>query len=378
MKTKRLFVLLLCTLLVVLSLAGCASPKLLNAKALKNVTIERVYGNETVVLRRVDNNYALTENNETKTFAKYQNVAFEYELHTHLVEDGEDENGPKYKEESHFELETTTDTTYKYFELLENLEKGGLDNLVGNELVSQFLTGIMIEPQTDAKEAYDRNLLTVSSVDLLQNSKKPSSLTVNFSYAGGNYKVEYFFKDYGTTEINMPVETTDNKDYKDALSDKNAVVTFNFKGYGKIKVQLFQDIDDTNVVNYFLYLVKKGFYRNVTVNAQPSMSNGLTFGESKETLKKTVSADTTMTYKNTRGTLSMMVLDSSEHTSKLILNTTTNTSYNTSGYTPIGGIVDGFTVLDSLMGLTADEFAKVKVTVSVKYNGYKYSQPDFD
>ena len=108
------------------------------------------------------------------------------------------------------------------------------------------------------------------------------------------------------------------------------------------------------------------------------MSNGLAFGESKETLKKTVSTDTTMTYKNTRGTLSMMVLDNSEHTSKLILNTTTNTSYNTSGYTPIGGIVDGFTVLDSLMGLTADEFAKVKVTVSVKYNGYKYSQPDFD
>ena len=94
--------------------------------------------------------------------------------------------------------------------------------------------------------------------------------------------------------------------------------------------------------------------------------------------KKTVSADTTMTYKNTRGTLSMMLTDSSASTTKLVFNTTTNTSYDSNGYTPIGGIVDGFTVLDSLMGLTADEFANVKVSISVKYNGYKYSQPDFD
>ena len=369
MKTKRLFVLLLCTLLVVLSLAGCKSPNLLNEKALKNVTIERVYNNETIVLKRVDNNYSLTEGDTTKTFAKYQNVAFEYETHTHDTEDGT---------ETHFESEITTDTTYKYFELLENLDKGGLDNLVGNELISQYLTGIKVEPQTDAKEAYDRNLLAISNANLEESSKKPSKFTISFSYAGTDYQVVYNFKDYGSTTISMPVETTDNKAYKAALSDKNAVVTFNFKGYGKITVQLFQDIDDTNVVNYFLYLVKKGFYKKVFVNAQPSTSNGVIFGESKETLKKTVSADTTMTYKNTRGTLSMMLTDSSASTTKLVFNTTTNTSYDSNGYTPIGGIVDGFTVLDSLMGLTADEFADVKVTVSVKYNGYKYSQPDFD
>ncbi len=374
MKTKRLFVLLLCTLLVVLSLAGCASPKLLNSKALKNVTIERVFDNETLILKRVDNNYLYQLGDDVKTIAKYQNVAFEY---TSTVKHNSSENEEDITTKV-FTPTVTTDTTYKYFELLENLEKGSLDNLVGNELISQYLTGIKVEPQTDAKEAYDRNLLTVSKIDLEQSSKKPSKVTISFSYAGTDYQVVYNFKDYGSTAISMPVETTEDKDYKAALSDKNAIVTFNFKGYGKIKVQLFQDFDDTNVVNYFLYLVKKGFYKKVFVNAQPSMSNGVVFGESSETLKKTVSADTTLTYKNTRGTLSMMLTDSSASTTKLVFNTTTNTSYDSNGYTPIGGIVDGFTVLDSLMGLTADEYAKVKVTVSVKYNGYKYSQPDFD
>lgn len=374
MKTKRLFVLLLCTLLVVLSLAGCKSPKLLNEKALKNVTIERVFNGETIVLKRVDNNYSFTEGDNVKTFAKYKNVAFEYTTSVkHTLSEDEEEVTT-----TSFNQTITTDTTYKYFELLEDLEKGSLDNLVDNELISQYLTGIKIEPQTDAKEAYDRGFLTISKVDLEESSKKPSKITISFSYAGTDYQVVYNFKDYGSTAISMPVETTEDKAYKAALSDKNAVVTFNFKGYGKIKVELFQDIKDMNIVNYFLYLVKKGFYRNVSVNAQPSMSNGVIFGQSKETLKKTVDSDSTMTYKNTRGTLSMLITDSSESTTKLVFNSSTNTTYDSNGYTPIGGIVDGFTVLDSLMGLTEDEYASVKVTISVKYNGYKYSQPDFD
>ena len=440
MKTKKLFVLVLSSLLVVLGLTGC-SQKLLNTKSLQNVTIEKTFNNETSTFKRDGNNYALIVGDSTETFTKYENVVFKYYTTTTTEEveeevPGDEDNKTtapvtttqapqttttapstttepvattpnqtttapsttvvvtsaptnsarpstsqatttKYVTKTVFHSEVSNDETYKYFTLLENLEKGGLDELKANEVISQYLTGVKIEPQTDAKEAYDRGYLTVSNVNLEVVSKKVSKFTITFEYASKSYSVVYSFKDYGTTKIEMPKESAEDKGYASSLSKNNAVVTLKFKGYGTVKIQLFEDIDDENVVNYFLYLLKKKFYKKATVNAQPTMANGIAFGESAETISKTVDVDSKFTYSNTRGTLTMLVSESSKATSKLIINTSKNTTYDSNAYTPIGGVVEGFEVLDALMGLTAEDFANVSVTISVKYNKHKYSEPDF-
>ena len=272
--------------------------------------------------------------------------------------------------------DSTVASYYKTLQALKSLKIEGED-LVNNEFISQYLDGVLLDKVTDAKKAYDRNLLTVKSVEIVKNGKAPKAVTIKVEYASKETEVKYEFSGVNSTKVEVLKEGTYDKDYKDQLSDENPVVTISFKGIGEVKVQLFKDFADSNVVKYFLYLFKEKFYKKAVVDEVPTTTNGIKFGKNENAPEKSVTVDSTPEVKNIRGTLSMVVVADSKNTSQLILNTTKNTTYDSNAYTPVGGVVEGFEVLDALMALTEEDYAKVSVKITVDYKNYTYSAPSF-
>ena len=82
---------------------------------------------------------------------------------------------------------------------------------------------------------------------------------------------------------NFPYEGYIDKNYNTYIEDGNAVVTLEFKGYGKVEFVLFKNTElNTNSINFFVYLVKKGLYRNAHVGL--ASSSAIQFGDQE--LKK--------------------------------------------------------------------------------------------
>ena len=388
MKVRKILPLILTSLIAVLTLVGCSAKTVFSEKSLKSFTLKRTYNEKTLVIEKEDNAYVVTqEDGTTKNYyLNYGSKTFEL-----IKKVDEIKTATGEKDENNQDIYTTTTVDYvvssasestvaSYYKTLAALTSLKIENntlKAGNELVSQYLDGVLLDKVTDAKKAYDRGLLTVNALEIVKDGNNPKSLTIKVEYASKETEVKYEFSNVGSTKAEVLKEGTYDKDYKNLLSDENPVVTLSFKGVGEVKVQLFKDFADSNVVKYFLYLLKEKFYKKAKVDEVPTTANGIKFGKNEKNPEKTVTVDSTPEVKNKRGTLSMVVVADSKNTSQLILNTSTNTTYDSNAYTPVGGVVEGFEVLDALMGLTEEDFAKVSVTVKVDYKGYTYSAPTF-
>ena len=200
---------------------------------------------------------------------------------------------------------------------------------------------------------------------------------MKFSYASQDIVISTEFSKVGSTTVEFVEESTYDKEYKNYLVDKAPVVTLNFKGYGKVKVQLFVDSSANfyNAVNYFLYLFKNNYYSKATVSS--ASTSVIQFGKSSKELTQTITTQTLHEVQNKRGTLALIFSDSDDkNTSELIFNLSDNSSsYESKGYCPIGGVISGFSVLDKLSGMAEDE--NVQVTITLKYNGFTYEAPKF-
>ena len=388
MKVRKILPLILTSLIAVLTLVGCSAKTVFSEKSLKSFTLKRTYNEKTLVIEKEDNAYVVTqEDGTTKNYyLNYGSKTFEL-----IKKVDEIKTATGEKDENNQDIYTTTTVDYvvssasdstvaSYYKTLAALTSLKIENntlKAGNELVSQYLDGVLLDKVTDAKKAYDRGLLTVNALEIVKDGNNPKSLNIKVEYASKETEVKYEFSNVGSTKAEVLKEGTYDKDYKNLLSDENPVVTLSFKGVGEVKVQLFKDFADSNVVKYFLYLLKEKFYKKAKVDEVPTTANGIKFGKNEKNPEKTVTVDSTPEVKNKRGTLSMVVVADSKNTSQLILNTSTNTTYDSNAYTPVGGVVEGFEVLDALMGLTEEDFAKVSVTVKVDYKGYTYSAPTF-
>ncbi|MCR5564777.1 MAG: peptidylprolyl isomerase [Gammaproteobacteria bacterium] len=390
MKVRKILPLILTSLIAVLTLVGCSAKTVFSEKDLKSFTLTRTVGEDTLVITKEDNAYVTVKGEgdaeEKHYYLNYASKTFELTKKTDTVKvpTGEkDENDKDITEEKTYEYvvsassESTVASYYKTLVALKSLKIEGDSLKVGNEFISQYLDGVLLDKVTDAKKAFDRGLLTVKSVVVEKSGRAPKAVTIKVEYASKEVEVKYSFSNVNSTKVEVLKEGTYDKDYKDQLSDSNPVVTISFKGIGEVKVQLFKDFEDSNVVKYFLYLLKEKFYKKAVVDEVPTTANGIKFGKNENAPEKTVTVDSSPAVKNKRGTLSMVVVADSKNTSQLILNTSTNTTYDSNAYTPVGGVVEGFEILDALMGLTEEEFAKVTVKITVDYKGYTYSEPSF-
>ena len=385
MKVRKFLPLILTSLIALLTLAGCSAKTVFSEKDLKSFTLTRTYNGETLVVTKEDDAYITTKGEDVHYYVNYGSKTFEYTKKTDEVKTAtgeKDENDQDIYTTTTYEyvVSASSDSTvasyYKTLQALKSLKIEGED-LVNNEFISQYLDGVLLDKVTDAKKAYDRNLLTVKSVEIVKNGKAPKAVTIKVEYASKETEVKYEFSEVNSTKVEVLKEGTYDKDYKDQLSDENPVVTISFKGIGQVKVQLFKDFADSNVVKYFLYLLKEKFYKKAVVDEVPTTTNGIKFGKNEKAPEKSVTVDSTPEVKNIRGTLSMVVVADSKNTSQLILNTTKNTTYDSNAYTPVGGVVEGFEVLDALMALTEEDYAKVSVKITVDYKNYTYSAPSF-
>lgn len=436
MKIKRLLVLAL-SLILASTLAGCKSSKLFAEKKLENYTLTRVFNEKTFKVVKDGNKFAITEEDGTiRSLVDYGNVTYEY---TNVDPNKEEEQTPTTTkaqtttqaqtttaQETTTEPQTTVDgttsveqttttqeTTTKapitsqkddeeeetkvayvssekvdddllgYTLVLTNLEKTELNgssftNLEGNAVIEKYLEGVYLDELTEASKAYSRGLIKADSATLESASGVPSKLTITITYNGKVNTVVWTFSEVGSSKVEVAKEGYAEKDYAKYTSEKNPVVTLEFVGYGKIYVQLFTDSKtDTNAMNYFIYLFKKHHYRSITLDQAADKNGSIFFGQSEDAPERSISTDSTPAVSNVRGTLSVVVKKDKANTSELLLNALANTEYNTNGYTPVGGIVDGFDVLDALSGITEEEALKLKVKVSIKYNGYTYTEPTF-
>ncbi|MCR5741067.1 MAG: peptidylprolyl isomerase [Gammaproteobacteria bacterium] len=435
MKVRKLIALFLLVALVSLSLVGCASTnKEFKESDLESFTVSRTYNDETYTVEKNGVNYKeTTVDGEVHYYKNYNTVTFEYtdetfdqeitsetstsaefayrtisltsstyvqskyyvvkeaeegsestEVEYVLCDDEEYNSSYTYYnkvELVHYVASNSSDSTIaEFYTSLINLDEGAASNTEDNPLVAILLEGIYLDDseKTEGRSAYESGFLTVSSVALEKDGNAPKTVTISLTYASKSLSIVYNYTKVNSTTFDTLNEDTTNLTYNNYLSDSNPTVTLTFEGYGSITLQLFvTDYDDSNVANYFLYCLKEKFYKKAAVDLSSTLKNGITFGSTEKKITKTVSVDSDLALKNTRGLLSMVVISDSTNTSQLILNTSTNTTYDTSAYTPVAGVVDGFEVLDSLTGLSEDIIKGVSVKISVKYNGYKYSAPTF-
>ena len=311
---------------------------------------------------------------------------------TTTVEENAEEETPEEtpaKEKVNYTKSTKADKELSQIvEELSGLSKGMVTSVSGNEyslntlkqnaLISALIEGIDLDSKTELKAAYDKGLIEATEAKITILNKMVESLVVKFNYASQDVTVKVEFSNVASTKVNVVAESYVDKAYASYISDKAPVVTLNFKGYGKVKVQLF--VDDTilqsNAVKYFIYLIKKSFYSKAKVDVAPT-TDAILFGASSKKLDKTISTSTIHTVKNVRGTLSLVFKDADDaSTPQLVLNLSDNSAtYESKGYAPVAGVIEGFEVLDELSGV--EDYSKISVSVSIKYNGYKYVAPEF-
>jgi len=398
------------TFIILLSLTGCAKKEAISDSSLKSFTMTRtVNGADSYQVLKDGNKYLVTLSSGivnyyidfgSKTYLYTNEEKTTTSSTTTTTTNSTTGTGTTTSED-----DTTKETTIKYVkseksdvelsdyaDVLSKLTMGSLSknsdgsysfkDLVNNETLLPFMKGIYLDSITELQSAYSHELVELTSATLKISNKKPQSLSMVLSYASKSFTIDFVFSRIGQTTVEILEESSIDKDYYSSLHDGSPIVTLNYKGYGKIKVQLFTSIkNDVNTANYFIYLVKNSYYNKAVVDEAPSVS--VFFGKSTKTIKNTVASDADPYVSNTRGTLSMVLSTTSSstttYTSQLILNLQDNTAtYDAKSYTPIGGIISGFSVLDSISNLTSDEISKVSVSISIDYNGYVFVAPDFD
>lgn len=376
------------------TLVGCNKTELFKEKDLNNFTATRTATNcvdgANYTLAKDGSNYALTNaSGETLYYIDYGTETYQYINNvTSDDEETEEDESSSYISSEVVDVDLSAITSSLLSIKEEDVEISGnvysFKILKNNSLLSPFMDNIKLDEQTDLIEGYTRGLITLTSASITVENKVPKTLDFSLTYGGKAISVSYSFSKFGSTEVSVYEESYTNKDYASNLTDNSPIVTLNFVGYGKVQVQLFgsSDYSDADAVNYFIYLFKNGCYNKSVIDSEPSAA--VYFGTTTKTIKKSITTDTSLDVKNTRGTLSMVVKTEDEdenevYSSQLILNLSDNsTTFDANAYTPIGGVISGFSVLDALEGISAEEFASVKVRVSIKYNGYTYTQPTFE
>lgn len=365
-------------ILSIVTLTACKSESgLVNEKLLDNFTLERtVEGKEEYSYSFIKSGflYEYHKNNEVSYYTSFDNGSFKHIANTHA------------DDLTYVSSESSSVVFGNITKVLKELKPSDCDNkgngvyelkeLKQNVFILPFLEDIKLDSVTNLFNAYSYGLISAKSAVLKVEKGAISNIELKFEYSNTSLTININIKDYGKSEIkNFPYEGYIDKNYNTYVEDGSAVITLEFKGYGKVEFVLLKNTElDTNTINYFIYLVKKGLYKDAHVNL--SSSSVIQFGDQEKTLDKTIKAPTTSLIKNQRGTVSLCFKDSSGNSSQqLQINLKDNSS--SSSYYVIGGVVSGFEILDLLSTLPNTEYEKIEVKVTIKYNNLKYTQPHF-
>lgn len=410
---KKRLLIIASLLMFSLLLVGCTEKSVFNEKSMNSYTVSS-YLNDTLLksIKKQDEKYIVTDSEgAVKYYMDFGNVTYEYTTYDVVTEaESNDDTTTTTVETTTTEEGATTTTgdnsgdnteqvvtTYAQSETstveLSDIEDSVLNiknssikkdgskyvfqDLVKNTILEGFMHDVYLDDRTELYAGYSNGLITLSNAYYTISGKSIENFYIEGTYNNQNFSLVYKFSEVGSTSFTFIEETYLDKVYVSQLDEENApVITLNFKNYGKVEVKLFKDLNSTL---YFIYLLKNNFFDSAKVDAKPSTS--VFFGtNSKKTPDKTIATTSSPTISNKRGVLSLVVLDSDDkNTSQLVLNFGDNsTSYNKSGYAPIGGVISGFSVMDKLSGLTSDEYANVEVKITIKYNGFVYTEPTFE
>lgn len=390
---KRILGLAIVSLLA-LFLAGCESKKIFSDSKLDNYTAERKINDVTDYTLQKDGSYykMVDQDGNESYYIDFGDETYEYKQVTETVT--EDDETTEEDETVTNTYVTSEVTSIDLSSLTDSLLSISLDDLTKNDdgsysfkeleensLLSPFMDDVWLDDVTELKEGYTRGLIVLNSAVIYMSDGTPTSLVMTVTYADSLTTITYSFSSFGSTDVDVYKESYLDKDYVNYLKDGSPVVTIKFVGYGEVKVQLFsQELQNLNAVYYFIYLFKNYFYSGIVVDSEPDSE--VFFGTSKKTPAKTIDTSDNVVA-NTRGILSMVIAtedddDNTVYTTQLFLNLEDNSStYDDSGYLPIGGVIEGFDVLDAIAGLSDSEYADVKVKISIQYNGFSYEEPTF-
>lgn len=392
MKKKILMISALIFSLVLL--VGCKAQSLFNAKNYESFTLETTLDSQTLfTIQKSDNKYVVNEEDgSAKYYIDFGNVTYEYTKKETVVKVEEtEENATEEKtDDKPVEINSSLSNLElsSFIEGLSSITKDDVTvsgntytfkELVKNSKIGALMHNVYLDERTALYNGYVNGLIELKSAKITTNGKQVTSIDLEVNYNGKVFKVTHKLSLHNATTINFLEENYLSKSYKEHVKDENLpVVTLTFKGYGKVKVALFTETSQLeNAIRYFMYLTKKNYYSKAQIDEVPTKS--IIFGSSTKVLSDTISTSKTPTIKNTRGVLSLKVLGENDaKTSQLVLNLNDNSSdFDKLGYTPIGGVIEGFDVLNKLSGLTSQDYKGIKVSVSINFNGYKYAEPLF-
>ena len=371
---KKRFLMALIVALSVIVLASCKkNNEFISSKSLERITFTVTVAQEDgaqkeYVIKRQGNAYSYTMNKNTEYFYDFGDQTYQITSTNDIVTSTKSDRDfsaifDAFKEVKESDLDKNSDGSYSF--------KAGNDPKV----YSLFMEDVLLDSRTKLKEGYDAGLISIDSTKIFVKNGVVTVLNLFIKYNGKNVGLTISSKDVNVTTVNMPTESANGKNYELRVDSKNALVTLKFDNYGTIKFELFgfSEEDTQNIVNYFVYLFKKGKYSKAWLK---SISDGKILVDSSNAVESTIKAPSKSTESNSRGTIAMMLLnDSDVSTQAFVINTKANAS-NDSSYIVIGGIVEGFDTLDKLAQLKIDENTEIGVKVSIKYNKYKYTKPE--
>jgi len=394
---KKIFTIII-ALIIILSLTACNDKGLIKEEKIQNITITQKFNDGINYVIKRDGTKLLYTKDETSTsYQLAETQVYKYITKTKTIKSDDYTTKDIDETETIEYVQSATDDTtnlLEKFDALLNIKKSDLtkkekdiysfNELTKNEFLIPYVDGdLLISANTKLEDAYKTGLLSFDSAEIKISNGCPCYIKAYVTYSSKTSVVEITFSDCGSTEANILKEKTSEDDfnntitYLDYLEDDAAVITLDFKGYGKVKLKFFNDKADINTINYFVYLLRKGAYSKTYCDSVST--NSIMFGNTtkEEGLKKTIDMPKKSTVANKRGVLSMPLVVDSIKTQQLVLNFSDNSSTSDSiPYIAIAGVVSGFDVLDLLQGMDSEKVTEVKVNVSVEYNSYSYVKPE--
>ncbi len=370
---KRTIVIFIFMMTLVLALSACSKKnELIKKENLESVTLN-------VQIKKGDDNpteYTIKRNGDAYSYTKGNTTEYYYDF------------GDKtYQIESLNDVVTSTVSTREFssmFNAFEDITKDDLnENNDGSysfkegsepKVYSLFMESFALDGRTMLKEGYDAGLIDVNSTKIFISNGKLTLMNIFVQYNGENVGLTVNAKDHKVTKVTMPTETEAGKEYASNIDKNNAVVTLKFDNIGTIKFQLFsyEDEEMLNIVNYFIYLFKKGKFNKLGLTTVET--NDVLLDSSKK-MESTVKAPSKSTISNKRGTVAMTLLDSDDNSTQAFVINTGDNSSKDSSFIVVGGVIEGFDVLDKLAQLSLGENETIEVKVSIKYNKFKYNKP---
>ena len=361
-------------IMLTLSLSACSK----NNDFIKDENLESV--TLTVQIKKGDNNpteYVIKRNGDAYSYTKGNTTEYYYDFgdktyQVELLNDVVTSTVSKKEFSTMFSAfkDVTTDDLNKNADGSYSFKEGSEP-----KVYSLFMESFALDSRTMLKEGYDAGLIKIDSSKIYVSDGKLSLMNLFVVYNGENVGLTVTAKDHKVTKVTMPTETEAGKEYASNVNKTNAVVTLKFDKLGTIKFQLFSYEDEQmlNIVNYFVYLFKKGKYSKLGLTTVET--NDVMLDSSKK-MESTIKAPSKSTISNKRGTVAMSLLDTDDNSTQAFVINNSDNSSKDSSLIVIGGVVEGFDVLDKLSQLTLEENETINVKISIKYNKFKYTKPE--